>query len=134
VRFDNFLCAVDLDDRGVETLRAAGKLVATTGARLTIAHVVPGSESGPDVYMEHDLRNSVIEAARERLALMQKQAGTAAEVRVSSGSIARCIASTAREQRSDLVIIGRGGHGVFGRLRTHDYGIIRECGSPVLSL
>jgi hypothetical protein len=32
------------------------------------------------------------------------------------------------------VIISRGGHKLLGRLRTHDYAIIRECECPVLSI
>jgi hypothetical protein len=65
---------------------------------------------------------------------MQATAGTSGIPCVGAGNIARFVAEAAKSHDAGLVVIGRGGHGVLGRLRTHDYAIIRECESPVLSI
>lgn len=130
----NVLCAVDLDDTGVHTLRYAGNFARRVGARLTIAHAVPAVETRPDVYLDADLRADLIEAARERLGEMTALAEVNGVVCVGAGNIARFVSHAAASHNAGLVIIGRGGNGLLGRLRTHDYGIVRECECPVLSL
>ena len=130
----NVLCAVDLDDTGVHTLRYAGNFTRRIGVRLTIAHAVPAVETRPEVYMDAELRADLIEAARGRLAEMKELAECEAAVCVGSGDIARFVSHAAESHNAGLVIIGRGGNGVLGRLRTHDYAIIRHCECPVLSL
>lgn len=130
----NVLCAVDLDDAGIHTLRYAGNFARGTGARLTVAHAVPAIETLPESYMEMDLHGDLIAAARDRLSDMQEPAGCQAAICVGAGPIARFVSHAAKAHNADLVIIGRGADGFFGRLRTHDYGIIRECPCPVLSV
>ena len=46
---NNVLCAVDLDDTGVHTLRYAANFARRIGTKLTIAHAVPGVETRPEV-------------------------------------------------------------------------------------
>ncbi len=46
--FTNILCAIDLDERGVKTLRFAGKFASFTGAKLIVAHATPVMETSPD--------------------------------------------------------------------------------------
>ena len=104
------------------------------GARLTVAHAVPAVETLPEAYLDAEFRADLIEAARKRLAEMQALAGSEAVVCVGAGNIAQFVSHAAQSHNAGLVIIGRGGHGTFGRLRTHDYAIIRECECPVLSL
>lgn len=128
------VCAVDLDETGVHTLRYAGGFARRIGARLTVAHAVPAVETWPEAYMDDELRTDLIEAARKRLAEMQMQAECEAVTCVGSGNIARFVNQAAQSHNAGLVIIGRGENGVLGRLRTHDYAIIRECECPVLSI
>ncbi len=128
------LCAVDLDDTGVHTLRYAGNFARRIGACLTIAHAVPAVEARPEVYMDAELRADLIETARGRLAEMKETAECEGVVCVGSGDVARFVSHAAQSHNAGLVIIGRGGNGVLGRLRTHDYAIIRQCECPVLSL
>lgn len=128
------VCAVDLDETGVHTLRYAGNFARRTGARLTVAHAVPAIETLPEAYRNADLRADLIKAARGRLAEMQLPAGCEATVCVGSGNIARFVSQAAQSHNADLVIIGRGGDKLLGRLRNHDYAIIRDCACPVLSL
>ena len=130
----NVVCAVDLDDIGVHTLRYAAGFARRIGARLTVAHAVPAVETLPEAYLDAEFRADLIEAARKRLAEMQALAGSDAVVCVGAGNIAHFVKHAAQSHNAGLVIIGRGGHGTFGRLRTHDYAIMRECECPVLSL
>jgi nucleotide-binding universal stress UspA family protein len=128
------LCAVDLDDIGTHTLRYAGNFARLTGARLTVAHAVPAVKVLPEAYMDAEFRTTLTEAARKRLTEMQALAGTKAIVCVGAGNIAQFVNHAAQSHNAGLAIIGRGGHGALGRLRTHDYAIIRACECPVLSL
>jgi nucleotide-binding universal stress UspA family protein len=130
----NVLCAVDLDDTGVHTLRYAANFARQTGAKLTVAHAVPAVETVPEAYMETELRADLIESARERLVQMQAVAESQAVVCVGAGNIAQFVSHAAQAHNAGLVIIGRGGNSMLGRLRTHDYAIIRQCECPVLSL
>jgi nucleotide-binding universal stress UspA family protein len=130
----NVLCAVDLDETGEHTIRYAGGLAKRLGSTLTIAHAVPAVETLPGRYMDTEFEIDLMEAARTRLFEMQATAGTNGIVCVGAGNIARFVAQAARSHRADLVVIGRGGNGMMERLRTHDYAIIRECESPVLSI
>ena len=128
------LCAVDLDDRGVHTLRYAGNFARHLGATLTVAHAVPGLAILPELYTDLDVRADLMSAARERIAEMQTLAGTNAMPCVGAGNIGPFVSDAAQSHKAGLVIVGRGGHGLMGRLRTHDYAIIRESQCPVLSI
>lgn len=130
----NIVCAVDLDETGLHTLRYAGNFASRTGAKLVIAHAVPAAEIRPDVYFDAEFRADLMEAARKRLAEMQTLANTEGVLCVGAGDIARFAGHAAQSHNAGLVIIGRGGNGMLGRLRTHDYAIIRQCECPVLSL
>jgi nucleotide-binding universal stress UspA family protein len=132
--FTDVLCAIDLDDVGEHTLRYANGLAGRLGAKLTIAHAVPAVETVPEAYLDTEFRTTLMESARKRLAEMQFTAGTKAAVCVGSGNVARFVKQAAQAHRAGLVVIGRGGHGPLGRLRTNDYAIIRDCECPVLSI
>jgi nucleotide-binding universal stress UspA family protein len=130
----NLVCAIDLDDVGQHTLAYAGGLARVFGASLTIAHAVPAVETWPESSFDTDLQADLMGAARTRIAEMQAAAGTAGTVCVGAGNVARFVAHAAKSHKAEMVVIGRGGHGMLGRLRTHDYAIIRECETPVLSI
>ena len=130
----SIVCAVDLDDTGVHTLRYAANLARRTGARLTVAHAVPAIETLPGAYMDTELRGDLIEAARIRLDEMKAAANAEAVVCVGAGNIARFVSHAAQSHAAGLAVIGRGRSGVLGRLRTHDYAIIRQCECPVMSI
>lgn len=128
------VCAVDLDERGADTARAAGAVAAKAGARLIVAHAAPMVSAMPEAYIEGVFYADLIASAKKMLADMLSKTGVEAEMYVGVGKVAQFVSKAAEEHNADLVIIGRGGHGMLGRLRTHDYGIIRECACPVLSL
>ena len=128
------LCAVDLDDAGVRILEYGSGLARRLGAELTVAHAVPAVETLPEAYMDTEFRSDLMEGARKQLGEMQALAGSNGVVCVGSGNIAKFVSRSAQSHRVGLVLIGRGGNGPLGRLRTHDYAIIRECECPVLSI
>lgn len=128
------VCAVDLDERGVETLRYAGALARAAKAKLVVAHAAPMVSAMPEAYIEGVFYADLIASAKKRLEEMLNAASVEAEVYAGVGKVAAFVSSAAKDLNARLVVIGRGGHGVLGRLRTHDYGIIRECACPVLSL
>jgi nucleotide-binding universal stress UspA family protein len=133
-RIDNVLCAVDLDETGVHTLRYASNFARRLGAHLTVAHAVPMPETLPEAQLDTDLRADLIESARNRLGEMQSLAGSNATVCVGAGNIAEFVNSAAQSHKANLAIIGRGRANLLGRLRTHDYAIIRRCECPVISI
>lgn len=131
---DSVLCAVDLDETGIHSLRYASNFAQRLGARLTVAHAVPMPETLPEAQLDTDLRADLIESAKKRLGEMQTLAGSNATICVGAGNIAEFVSSAALSHKANLVIIGRGRANMLGRLRTHDYAIIRRCECPVLSI
>jgi len=128
------VCAVDVDEPGVHTLRYAGGFATAMSATLTVAHAVPYVPASPEGNFDQDLRMDLIKFAKERLAEMQVSADTNGTECVGAGNVGEFVAHAARSHKAGLVIIGRGRKGGLGRLRTHDYSIIRESPCPVLSL
>lgn len=132
--FRNLLCAIDLDGIGEHTLRFAGELAQQAKANLTIIHAVPATQILRESYLDGDLQRELWEVTKERFSEMQATVGTSAKVCIGVGNVASVVAEAVESHRADLVIIGRGGDGIVGRLRTHDYTIIRESRCPVLSV
>ena len=118
----NVLCAVDLGPQSSKTLAWADTLAREFGGRLTLLHSTP---CGPDIQR----------AAGEELRKLQAAARADAEVVLESGEPAHVICAAAERLRADVLVIGRGSaSGVFGRLRTNAYAIIRQSPCPVVSV
>jgi hypothetical protein len=65
---------------------------------------------------------------------MQAEAGTAFDVCMESGSVAKVVRAAAEHHQADLIVIGRGAIlDPMGRPRTNTYAVIRESICPVLS-
>jgi nucleotide-binding universal stress UspA family protein len=130
----SIVCAVDLDDTGVHTLRYAGNFAREVRAQLTVAHAVPAIEMEAATYLHPEVQADLMTAARSRLTEMLERACTEGMLCVGTGNIAQFVKHAAQLHNAGLVIIGRGANGLLGRIRTHDYAIIRECERPVLSI
>lgn len=131
----SIVCAIDLAVASEGALRAAAELATQHGAELTITHAVPGSEALPEKLMDMELRLHLISQGRRAIAELCERAGVKpAHVCVDSGEVAHVVRHCASEHRGDLIVIGRGHHSGFGRLRTHSYAIIRESPCPVISI
>jgi nucleotide-binding universal stress UspA family protein len=128
------MCAIDLTAKSEQLLAAGMQLAEEYGAHLVLAHVVPGSEAIPEKLLDCELRRHLIAQAREQLLALAATAGAKATLAVESGDIAPTIDSTAKKHNADLLVIGRGHHAGFGRLRTYSYAIIRQSPCPVLSI
>lgn len=136
VPFQRVLCAVDLGPQSRRALAWAASLARAFNARLTLVHAVAGEpDTGEDseVSWHVDARGS----ARQELLRLQNDSGVAAEVELlaEAGGPAHTICAAAARLSADVLIIGRGSAaGVFGRLRTNAYSIIRESPCPVASV
>jgi nucleotide-binding universal stress UspA family protein len=134
IEFRRMVCAVDLDEKGEETLQQAFEIADEYGAALTVVHAISATEARPDKYIETEFRNALMDHAREELAAILHSARIAATICVGAGEIAKVVHSAALSHKADLLVIGRSSPGLLGRLRTHGYGIVRESPCPVLSL
>jgi nucleotide-binding universal stress UspA family protein len=128
------LCAVDLGPQSSKTLCWAALLAREFGAPLTLLHVTTCEpDYGDD--SEVNWRVDVREAARAELQRLTGFVRVEAECVVEGGEPSKVICAAAARMGAGLVVIGRGSAaGVFGRLRTHAYAIIRESPSPVVSV
>lgn len=135
ISFRNILVAVDLNPQSVEPLSWAAWFASACGARLWIIHATPSLEGRAGEYFDPDWRAHLAEQARGEIAKLQQQAGSRAEVLVEDGDAPRVVCSAAKRLGADVLVIGRGSAaGVFGRLRTNAYSIIRQSPCPVVSV
>jgi nucleotide-binding universal stress UspA family protein len=117
IEFRRLLCPVNLENYAKKVIAGAREFAEEYRASLTMLHVVHGADQ--------------TEQARRR---MEELAG-GAEIVIEPGEVPTVVANVAARVHADLVIIGRSpAPGVFGRLRTHAYPIIRQSPCPVISL
>ncbi|HEY1205708.1 MAG: universal stress protein [Bryobacteraceae bacterium] len=133
--FHTILCAVDLGPQSRKTLCWAAQMAAEFGARLLLAHAIPSIEARPGDYFDTGLAEQLSKAAREELAHLQQEMRAEAETVVEGGDPPQVVSRLAAERKADLLVIGRGSAaGLFGRLRTNAYAIIRQSPCPVVSV
>jgi nucleotide-binding universal stress UspA family protein len=133
--YRNVLCAVDCSSAAVPVMRWAGWLAKRYHARLEFVHVIPGMDEESSNRGEVELRKYFTRRATTEFAVLLDQAGYKRKVVLRGGNLAGKLADTARQQRSDLIVIGRGHtRKSLGRLRTHSLAIVREAPCPVLSV
>jgi nucleotide-binding universal stress UspA family protein len=129
------LCAVDTVPEGVRLIHVAADLAKATGATVQLIHAVPGADAGSGELGDRKFADFLKESAREAIASMQEEAGTAFQVCVEGGHIPETVRLAAADYRADLVLTGRGALPHFaGRLRSHSYAIVRDMPCPVLSV
>jgi nucleotide-binding universal stress UspA family protein len=129
------LCAVDSTSNTPAFLERVAGFCRQIGASLTLMHVVGPVTDWPSLARERALQEQFREAARARIAALQRSAGVEAPLVVIVGEVADAVSAEARREAVDLLIIGRGSVAEpFGRLRTHAFGIIERSPCPVLSV
>jgi len=133
--FERIVCAVDLTDASIATMRFASRLATDFHAKLWLAHVVPAPVAGPERYFDADLQSVLEQDARKTIGTMQETAGVSAQICLGAGDVAQVVRDVALHHGADLVIVGRG-HATrtLGRLRTNVYSIIRQSPCPVISV
>ncbi len=130
----HLLCAVDLGPQSEKTLAWAAWLRKEFDAGLTLLHT---TAAVPDLNdsSQTSWRLHVREAVEEELVRLQRNAGCEAELLIEAGDPSHVICAAAERLHADALVIGRGSAaGVFGRLRTNAYAIIRQSPCPVVSV
>jgi nucleotide-binding universal stress UspA family protein len=130
----NILCGVDLGPQSSKTVCWAAMLAQEFGASLTLIHATAAEpDLGDDT--EVNWRIDVREAAEQELLRLQQFVNVNAEALIESGEAPAVICSAVARLNAELLVIGRGSAaGVFGRLRTNAYSIIRQSPCPVVSV
>ena len=132
--FGHVLCAVDLGPQSAKALEWAAWLQQEFGGGLSVMHVTAAAaELSPGA--EAHWRTQIREAVREEIERLQETVGTRAEVVIEAGETASAICGAAGRLAAGVLVIGRGSAaGVYGRLRTNAYAIIRQSPCPVVSV
>jgi nucleotide-binding universal stress UspA family protein len=128
------MCAVDLGPRSPEIVKWAEQLAVAFGTQLLLAHVTPGVEFwGPGgSYVNQEWKEALVSDAARRMAELQKEMGTNAEVFIGSGDVPKVLKAAAEQANVDLLVTGCQPYG--GHLRTHGYSIISVMPIPVLNI
>ena len=134
--FRKVLCGLDLRPESREILAWAADFAREFGAELRIAHVLPVSTTRlGGFYFDPEWCATVSAAARDRIAYLQDELHTNAQVSIEVGDVPAGLRDVAETSGANLLVIGRGHpHGMLGRLRKHAYQIIRESPCPVTAV
>ena len=128
------ICSVDLGPQSAKALEWADRLAEAFHAGLVVVHATPLGESHFEEMFDPEWRTTVEERIRERLTELVAGIHTAAVV-IEAGNPAEVVAATAERFDTQLAVIGRSdADGMFGRLRTNAYAIIRQSPCPVVSV
>lgn len=132
--FRTILCAVDLGPQSRKAVCWAAHIAAEYKARLVLAHAVP-CLARPGEQFDPALSVEVNRAAHEELEKLRASLQVEAELCVEGGDPPHAICRIAEQLEADLLVIGRGSAaGLFGRLRTNAYAIIRQSPCAVVSV
>jgi len=134
-KFSKVLAAVDLGPQSKKTLEWAAWLATAAGAALTLIHVTPSLESRAGDYVDPDWRARLAAEAHREISEILEATGAAPEIVIENGDAPAVICAYAGQLPADVLVIGRGSAaGMFGRLRTNAYAIIRQSPCPVISV
>lgn len=130
--FRDILCAIDLGPQSCKALKWATAMQKEFNSRLTVVHAISVSPAAG----QEDAHTREMElAVRDDLARLGKSCDAQAELVVEAGDPPKLVCEMADKLRAGLLVIGRGSAaGVFGRLRTNAYAIIRQSPCPVVSV
>ena len=135
IEFLNVLVAVDLGLQSARTLEWAAWLSSSVGACLSLIHATPSLEGRAGEYFDPDWRAHLAAKAKSEIDGIAMQTGASPAVLIESGDAPGVVCSAAQRLPADLLVIGRGSAaGMFGRLRTNAYSIIRQSPCPVVSV
>jgi nucleotide-binding universal stress UspA family protein len=129
----SILCAIDVVPESTGLIQYAMDFAKRYQAELRLVHAAPAPEIRSADPRDAVFRRNLLEWTRERIAVLQRQAGTDLEVCLEGGSPSSVVRGAALHHNADLVVIGRGrGQEVFGSLRSNSHAIICESPCPVL--
>jgi len=135
ISFRNVLVALDLGEQSGRTLEWGAWLAAAFNARLSVVHAIPSLEGKIDGDAGAEWSAQAAAQVSGEIAAIQARVGAKAEVIVESGDAPNAVCAAAERLPADVLVIGRGSAaGIFGRLRTNAYAIIRQSPCPVVSV
>jgi len=133
--FRSILCALDLGPQSRAVLDWAAAMAKELNAELNVVHVLPPEVAGQARYFDPAWKLDLERAAKDSITDLQDRDGSNAGVILEPGEIAAVVREVAQRVGADLVVIGRHPEsGLFGRLRSHAYAIVRESPCPVVSV
>ena len=136
----SILVAVDDSDQSRWALDEAVNWATTTGAKIHLLHVIDiAPVLTPEFAFDDSLRHpALIDAGKELLAKLSQKvpADLLGKKLLRDGSAEREIVETAREQQSDLIVLGTHGRGLLGRflLGSVAEAVVRHAVCPVLTV
>lgn len=135
IHFERILVGLDLGPQSPRTLRWAAEMASLYASRLTIVHalVCGGAPEGASIQV--DWARQMTEKARDEVEALKRALKVEADVVLEPGDPPNVVCNLAKKTSAELLVIGRGSAaGVFGRLRTNAYAIIRQSPCPVVSV
>ncbi|HLJ16991.1 MAG TPA: universal stress protein [Bryobacteraceae bacterium] len=127
--------AIDLTPESAVLIRRYAELAREFNAKLRLVHAVPGANPDTAYSLDFDFRHFLLQAAREKAARLQAEAGTNLEVCLEGDAVSKVVRAAALHHDADLVLLGRGTMPEkFGQLRTNACAIIRDAPCPILSV
>jgi nucleotide-binding universal stress UspA family protein len=136
LQFRHVLCAIDLGAHSRQVVCWAAAFAREFGARLSIVHAIPPSETrlGP-YYFDPEWRDKLIRAAVARMSFLREDMKIEAEMAVEAGEPPVVVSTAAAAMAADLLVIGRGSTPrAHGHLPANSYAIARESPCPVLTI
>jgi nucleotide-binding universal stress UspA family protein len=130
------LCSVDLGECSRSILEWAAWLAAEYQATLGIVHATAGADVlDAGWQLRDELARYILEQAKIRIAALQMDAGTSAEVFIDAGKPGTVVPRVAGQFKADLLVIGRHrGTGLVGDLFQNALAILGGSSCPVISI
>jgi len=127
----NWICAIGLTSDSERVLGYARDAAKAAGAKLSLIHVIPVREVGPEAQRSSEEKRKAL----ERLADLQKRVGSDASVSVATGPVKDTLLNAVRQSSADVLVIGRGpDSSAHGRMRDLAYALLRDSPCPVVSV
>jgi nucleotide-binding universal stress UspA family protein len=129
------LCAVDLGPQSERVITWADQMAQEFKGEVVVVHAMSLGEAHSEEMFDPEWRVALEDRIREKLGDLLAGARTHATIVTESGNPAEVVHCAAEQFKSDLAVIGRSeAAGMFGRLRTNAYSIIRQSPCPVVSV
>ena len=128
------LCAVDLAPHSVDLLVWTIAFAKQWNAEVRIVHAVPAAQHSPG-QPDDTFTRFLVDEARKNLAKLQHRLGIDLASTVLGGEVSAVVRETAIRHQADVIVAGApDDHGLFGRLRSSGYNIVRDAPCPVIRM
>jgi universal stress protein A len=137
--YSRILLVVDLTEDSLPIGRRAQALATALGAEIALLHVVeyvPVEPMGETLMPAVQIEDELIDRAKQRLATLATELGVPdTACRVETGNVKSEIVRIAREQRSDLIVLGsRERHGLSILVNFTEDTVLHQAPCDVLAV